>query len=427
MTSSTGTGAAQGETESAYAWVRLLASLALMTIGGAGMYSVTVVLPRIQAEFGVARGDASLPYTLTMVGFGLGGVLMGRLSDRFGIVLTVLVGACGLGLGFYVAGSSANLWQFSLAQGLLMGLLGTSATFAPLVADTSQWFTRRRGIALAICMSGNYMAGAVWPPIIQHFVDSVGWRHTYMGIGLFCFVSMLPLALVLRRRLPAQVATGAPSSAAQSPSNGRLARPLGMTPGALQALLCVAGVSCCVAMSMPQVHIVAYCGDLGFGAARGAEMLSLMLGMGVLSRLASGWISDHIGGLRTLLLGSTLQGIALLLFLPFDGLVPLYLVSGMFGLFQGGIVPSYALIVREYFTPKEAGARVGTVLMATLFGMALGGWMSGAIFDWTGSYKAAFLNGIAFNLLNLSIVLYLLYRAQRLPGAGWHGGMPRAA
>ena len=427
MTSSTGTGAAQGETESAYAWVRLLASLALMTIGGAGMYSVTVVLPRIQAEFGVARGDASLPYTLTMVGFGLGGVLMGRLSDRFGIVLTVLIGACGLGLGFYVAGSSANLWQFSLAQGLLMGLLGTSATFAPLVADTSQWFTRRRGIALAICMSGNYMAGAVWPPIIQHFVDSVGWRHTYMGIGLFCFVSMLPLALVLRRRLPEQVATGAPSSAAQSPSNGRSARPLGMTPGALQALLCVAGVSCCVAMSMPQVHIVAYCGDLGFGAARGAEMLSLMLGMGVLSRLASGWISDHIGGLRTLLLGSTLQGIALLLFLPFDGLVPLYLVSGMFGLFQGGIVPSYALIVREYFTPKEAGARVGTVLMATLFGMALGGWMSGAIFDWTGSYKAAFLNGIAFNLLNLSIVLYLLYRARRLPGAGWHGGMPRAA
>ncbi len=427
MTTATGPAALLGETESAYAWVRLLASLALMTIGGAGMYSVTVVLPRIQAEFGVARADASLPYTLTMVGFGLGGVLMGRLSDRFGIVLTVLVGAVGLGLGFYVAGSSANLWQFSLAQGFLMGLLGTSATFAPLVADTSQWFTRRRGIALAICMSGNYLAGAVWPPIIQHFVDSVGWRHTYMGIGLFCFASMLPLALVLRRRLPVQAVPVAALTALQTEAAAQSSRPLGMSPAALQTLLCVAGVSCCVAMSMPQVHIVAYCGDLGFGAARGAEMLSLMLGMGILSRLASGWISDHIGGLRTLLLGSVLQGIALLLFLPFDGLVPLYLVSGMFGLFQGGIVPSYALIVREYFTPKEAGARVGTVLMATLFGMALGGWMSGAIFDWTGSYKAAFLNGIAFNLLNLSIVLYLLYRARRLPGAGWHGGMPRAA
>ncbi len=408
-----------------------MASLALMTIGGAGMYSVTVVLPRIQAEFGVARADASLPYTLTMVGFGLGGVLMGRLSDRFGIVRTVLVGACGLGLGFYMAGSSTSLWQFSLAQGFLMGLLGTSATFAPLVADTSQWFTRRRGIALAICMSGNYLAGAVWPPIIQHFVESVGWRHTYMGIGLFCFASMLPLAMVLRRRLPVQAvvnsATTPDLAALQPAASAQSARPLGMSPAALQALLCVAGVSCCVAMSMPQVHIVAYCGDLGFGAARGAEMLSLMLGMGILSRLASGWISDHIGGLRTLLLGSTLQGIALLLFLPFDGLVPLYVVSGMFGLFQGGIVPSYALIVREYFAPQDAGARVGTVLMATLFGMALGGWMSGAIFDWTGSYQAAFLNGIAFNLLNVSIVLYLLYRARRLPGGGGLTGLPRTA
>ena len=412
----------QADTESAYAWMRLLVSLALMTIGGAGMYSVTVVLPRIQAEFGVARADASLPYTLTMVGFGLGGILMGRLADRFGVMVPVMIGAVGLGLGFVAAGSAGSVLQFTLAQGVLMGLLGTSATFAPLVADTSQWFTRRRGIALAICMSGNYLAGAVWPPIVQHFVGSVGWRQTYMGIGVFCLVAMLPLALVLRRRPPAAVALAELSASAQSLGDASPASPksaatpaghLGLSPAMLQGLLCVAGVSCCVAMSMPQVHIVAYCGDLGFGAARGAEMLSLMLGMGVVSRLVSGWISDHIGGLRTLLLGSVLQGIALLLFLPFDGLVPLYVVSGMFGLFQGGIVPSYALIVREYFSPVEAGARVGTVLMTTLFGMALGGWMSGKIFDLTGSYKAAFFNGIAFNLLNISIVLFLLYRVRR--------------
>ncbi len=402
------------DTESAYAWIRLVVSLALMTIGGAGMYSVTVVLPRIQAEFGVARADASLPYTLTMVGFGLGGILMGRLADRFGVMMPVLIGAVCLGFGFIGAGYAGSLWQFSLAQGILMGLLGTSATFAPLVADTSQWFTRRRGIALAICMSGNYLAGAVWPPIIQHFVDSVGWRQTYIGIGVFCLVSMLPLALFLRRRPPVLPAMAAASPAVQSSIGPDPQRPLGLSPATLQILLCVAGLSCCVAMSMPQVHIVAYCGDLGFGAARGAEMLSLMLGMGVVSRLASGWISDHIGGLRTLLLGSVLQGVALLMFLPFDGLVPLYVVSGMFGLFQGGIVPSYALIVREYFTPQEAGARVGTVLMATLFGMALGGWMSGVIFDMTGSYKAAFVNGIVFNLLNVSIVLFLLYRVRLL-------------
>ena len=419
-----------GDAESAYAWWRLAVSLALMTLGGVGMYGVTVVLPPIQAEFGVARGDASLPYTLTMIGFGLGGILMGRLSDRFGVMVPVLGGAVGLSLGFVAAGMSSSLWQFTLAQGLLIGLLGTSATFAPLVADTSRWFTRRRGIALAICMSGNYLAGALWPPVIQHFIDSVGWRQTYVGIGVFCLLLMLPLAWVLRRPPPALPApvplTSVGSAVTAAPASER---PLGLSPGMLQALLLVAGVSCCVAMSMPQVHIVAYCTDLGFGAARGAEMLSIMLGMGIASRLISGWISDHLGGLRTLLLGSVLQTVALLLFLPFDGLVPLYLISGLFGLFQGGIVPSYALIVREHFSPMQAGARVGTVLMATLFGMALGGWMSGAIFDLTGSYQAAFLNGIGFNLLNVAIVLFLLQRAKR-SGVGlgrWPVRSPAAA
>ena len=405
---------ARYEAESTYAWTRLLVSLALMTIGNSGMYTVTVVLPRLQAEFGVTRADASLPYTLTMIGFGVGGILMGRLSDRFGVMIPVMIGAVGLGLGYIAAGNASSLLLFSLAQGMMMGLLGTSATFAPLVADTSRWFTRRRGIALAICMSGNYVAGAIWPPVIQHFIDSVGWRQTYIGTGIFCLVTMLPLALLLRRPPPDIETPTVMNSAAPVAHCADALRPLGLSPAILQTLLCVAGVSCCVAMSMPQVHIVAYCGDLGFGAARGAEMLSLMLGMGIVSRLVSGWISDHIGGLRTLLLGSLLQGVALLLFLPFDGLVPLYVVSAMFGLFQGGIVPSYALIVREYFTPKEAGARVGTVLMATLLGMALGGWLSGVIFDLTGSYKAAFVNGIAFNLLNVSIVVYLLYRARAM-------------
>ena len=402
--------AAQEDIESRYAWMRLAVSLLLMTIGGSGMYSVAVVLPRIQQEFGLARGDASLPYTLTMIGFGLGGVLMGRLADRFGVVTPVVIGAIGLGAGFVAAGLAPTFWLFCAIQGGLIGLLGTSATFAPLVADTSQWFDRRRGIALAICMSGNYTAGALWPPVMQHFIDSAGWRATYIGMGVFCMAAMVPLALVLRRRPPLHATAPATASGVAHGSD----RPMGLRAGTVQALLCVAGVSCCVAMSMPQVHIVAYCGDLGFGAARGAEMLALMLGLGVVSRLVSGVVSDRIGGLRTLLLGSVLQGIALLMFLPFKGLVSLYLVSGMFGLFQGGIVPAYALIVREHFSPKEAGARVGTVLMATLFGMALGGWMSGAVFDLTGSYRAAFLNGIGWNLLNVSIVLFLLYRVRSM-------------
>ena len=397
--------------ESPYAWARLSATLALMTLGGSGMYIISVALAPVQAEFGVARADASFPYTMTMIGFGLGGILMGRLSDRFGVMVPAMIGAVCLGTGFVLAGNATSLWQFSLAHGLLIGLLGTSATFAPLVADTALWFNRRRGIAVAICASGNYLAGAVWPPIVQYGFDTIGWRGTYVGVGIFCTATMLLIAIALRRRPPTMEAT----TQARALSNGQ--RPLGLSPNGLTAILAVAGVACCVAMSMPQVHIVAYCGDLGYGATNGARMLSIMLAFGIVSRLVSGWICDRIGGLRTLLLGSMLQGIALLLFLPFNGLVSLYVVSALFGLFQGGIVPSYAIIIREYFAPREAGVRTGIVLMATLFGMALGGWLSGAIFDLTGSYRAAFINGIAWNLVNLTIVLWLMRLSSRAPRA----------
>jgi MFS family permease len=398
--------AARAETasgvESTYAWLRLLASVLIGTIGGVGMWSVVVVLPAVQAEFGVDRAGASMPYTATMMGFAMGGILMGRLADRRGVVVPVFLGAFALCLGYVAAASATSLWQFTLAQGLLIGFLGASSGFGPLIADVSRWFTRRRGIAVGICASGNYLAGTVWPPTIQHFVETVGWRNAYIGVGIFCLVTMIPLALALRRPPPKQdePVAGAAGSAGRFPiSNNRL-----------QGLLVIAGLTCCFAMSMPQVHIVAYCGDLGYGVARGAEMLALMLGCGVISRLASGWISDKIGGVRTLLLGATLQGLTLALYLPFDGLTSLYIVSALFGLAQGGIVPSYAIIVREYLPAEEAGMRVGIVLMATIVGMALGGWMSGFIFDLTGSYRAAFLNGMAWNLVNVAIGCWLLYR-----------------
>jgi MFS family permease len=402
--------AARGTPESAYAWARLCAALALSAIGGVGMWSVIVALPAVQAEFGVARSEASLPYTMTMICFGFGGILMGRLADRLGILVPVMGGAVTLGLGYAVASQATSLWQFVLAQGLLVGVAG-SATFAPLIADTSLWFTRRRGMAVAIIASGSYLAGTVWPPVVQHFIEREGWRGTYLGIAVFCVVTMLPLALALQRRSP--LSGTAPATSATPPAAAWSSRPLGMTPAALQTVLIVAGLSCCVAMSMPQVHIVAYCHDLGHGAGRGARMLSLMLGLGVVSRLASGWICDRIGGRRTLLLGSSLQALALVLFLPFDGLASLYVLSALFGLVQGGIVPAYAVIVREFFPPEQAGVRVGTVLMATVFGMALGGWMSGVIFDLTGSYQAAFLNGILWNLLNVGIAVGLLRRPGR--------------
>jgi MFS family permease len=299
---------------------------------------------------------------------------------------------------------SHSLLQFALAQGLLMALLGCSVTFGPLMADVSHWFLRRRGIAVSICAAGSYLAGAIWPPVVQHLIAAYGWRHTHFAIGVFCLVTIMPLTLLLRRRPVLRRAAAA--------SGVRSGQPIpGMAPGLLQTLLMIAGVACCVAMAMPQVHLVAYCGDLGYGPAHGAQMLSLMLVCGIVSRIGSGVVADRIGGLRTLLLGSVAQAAALLLYLGFDGLTSLYLVSALFGLFQGGIVPSYALIVREYFPAREAGARIGLVLTATMLGMALGGWMSGVIFDATGSYRAAFANGIAWNALNAGIATLLLLRS----------------
>jgi len=392
------------EIESSFAWLRLVAALALGTIGSVGMWSFVVALPAVQAGFGVARADASLAFTLTMMGFGLGGVVMGRFADRYGIVWPVAIGALALGAGYALSGVAATIIQFALAQGLIG--LGSSATFGPLMSDISHWFARRRGIAVALASCGNYLAGTLWPPIVQYFVASEGWRATQIAIGILCVVTMLPLLLLMRRPTP-RSSDHAPV-AATGPADS-----LGVSPNTLMVLLCIAGVGCCVAMAMPQVHIVAYCGDLGYGPARGAEMLAAMMGFGIISRIASGFLADRFGSLQTLLAGSVLQGVALFLYLWFDGLVSLYVISALFGLFQGGIVPMYAIIVREHFSPAETGTRVGIVLMATLIGMAIGAWLSGAIFDLTGSYRAAFLNGLAWNVLNGGIVLWLLFR----PGA----------
>jgi MFS family permease len=395
---------AEAAPESAYAWLRLGICVLLSTIGGISLWSVVVVLPAVQTEFGVDRATASLPYTLTMVGFAIGGVMMGRLADRFGIMLPALIGAVALSIGYIAAAEATSLWQFALAHGLLIAFFGGAATFGPMVADVSHWFNRRRGIAMAIAASGNYLAGTIWPPLVQHFVQTIGLRQTLMDIGLLCAVTMIPLALLLRRRPPAHHV-----SVTTNISTGSL----GLSPAQLQAVLAVAGFCCCVAMSMPQVHIVAYCGDLGYGLTRGAEMLSLMLGLGIVSRVGSGFIADRFGGLPTLLIGSIGQMLALLLYLGFTGLMPLYAISALFGLVQGGLIPCYAIIIREYLPAREAGMRFGVVIMATLFGMAFGGWISGEIFDVTGSYRAAFANGALWNLLNACIAVALLSRKVR--------------
>lgn len=388
--------------DSRTAWTRLAISLAIATMGGIGLWSAVVVLPTLQQDFGIDRAGASLAYTVTTIGFALGGVVMGRLADRWGIIVPLTIASLSLGVGFILAALSQSYTQFLIVQSVLIGFFGSSGTFGPLVADVSQWFLRRRGIAVAIVASGNYLAGTIWPPFLQHAITAYGWRTTYIGIGILCMLTMLPLALLLRAR-PHFSDVASPAASGKAGHSGLLPRPPLLYPA-----LVLAGLACCVAMSMPQVHIVAYCADLGYGPARGAEMLALMLGFGVVSRLASGVLSDKIGGVGTLIIGSLLQLSALILYVPFDGLMSLYVISAFFGLAQGGIVPSYAMIIRDHFPAREAGTRISFVLTATVLGMALGGWMSGKIFDVTGSYHAAFLNGIAWNLLNGAIALWLL-------------------
>jgi MFS family permease len=393
------------EPDSAKAWLRLAATMLISTIGGVGMWSVVVALPSVQAEFAVPRSEASLPFTLAMVGFALGGVLMGRLFDRTGILAPLALGAVALSVGYLGAAAAGSLVAFACAHAVIG--FGTSVTLGPLMADISNWFVRRRGVAVTLCSSGNYLAGTVWPPIVQHAIALYGWRATHVGIALSCGAAMLLIGiLALRRHAPAAQATAGVAVRKGTPAA------FDLSARALQTLLALASVCCCVAMSMPQVHIVAYCGDLGYGVARGADMLALMMAFGIVGRIGSGFIADRVGGLPTLMLGSALQGVALLLYIFYDGLVSLYVISAVFGLFQGGIVPSYAIIVREYFPAKEAGARIGVILMMSLFGMALGGWMSGYIFDLSGSYRAAFFNGLGWNAVNGTIVLWLLFRRQ---------------
>ena len=391
--------------ESPYRWLRLTISLVVSTIGGIGMWSAVVALPAVQADFGIDRASASLPFTFAFSGYAFGGALMGRLADRLGIVTPLTIGAVMVGLGYISSSFSVAGWQYAIAYGVIG--LGSSAAFAPLMADISHWFTRQRGMTVAIVSCGSYVAGTIWPPAIEYALTSVGWRQTHALIGVLSMVMMLPLIfLALRPRAPAiHVDAVDVSDGAQ--------RALGLSPNALQATLMIAGVCCCVTMATPQVQIVAYCGDLGYGPGRGAEMLSLMMGLGVVSRLIAGSVADRLGGLTTLAILSTLQAIATFPYILFDDLGMLYVMSGIFGLFHGGLIPMYAVIVREYFSPHEAGARVGIVIGATLLGMALGGWMSGAIFDLTGSYRATFINAVIWNLFNLIILLWLLSRRRR--------------
>lgn len=397
-------------TDGHYSWFRLSISMLISTIGGVGIWAYVVIMPFVQDEFGGGRGEASFAFTTTMLGFAVGNYFIGRFVDRYGAAVPVAIAGSLTALGFALGAYADSILELALIQGALIGL-GTAAGFGPLIADVSHWFVRRRGLAVALVASGNYLAGALWSPLIEALIFENDWRFAFLVVAAAIVCTAVPLTFFLRKR-PDLAETQDQTKHVNSAPRGNSER-LGLSPKTIQVLLVAAGLGCCLAMSMPQVHIVAYCVDLGYGAVAGVTMLSIMLLTGVASRIASGFLMDRLGGVKTVLLGSSLQCLSLFLYIPFDGLVSLYVVSAVFGLAQGGIVPGYAIIIREYLPAKEAGARVGQVMMATVLGMALGGWMSGWLFDATGSYDIAFIHGIGWNLVNMLILTMLLLRTGR--------------
>lgn len=388
-------------TDSSYSWQRLACAMLIGIISNASLWTSVSLMPSLQGDFALTRTEASYPYIAIMLGFLIGSPALGRWSDRYGISRILLVASVVSSLAYVAGGLVHNFWLFLLTQ-VCVGL-GTAAGFAPLSADISHWFRRRRGLAVAIVSSAGYLSGVFWTTVIADVLQEGTWRDVHMIIGT-ALLTIVPLSFLLRRRVPRHVLDEADRSAAQN------AKDAGISPVAIKWILAIAGVSCCVAMAMPQVHIVALCLDLGYSIGRGNELLSMILLGGIVSRIVSGAIIDKVGGVRILLLGSVLQMLALCLYIPFDGLASLYVVSLIFGLAQGGILPSYPLIIREYLPARSAGAVIGFVSTATQFGMAFGGWLSGWIYDQTGSYFVAFVNGIGWNLVNITLIGLLLLR-----------------
>jgi len=391
--------------DSRYSWFRLVVTLIIAVFANTGMWAVITIMPSLEAEFNTARSVTSLPFTLNMMGFAIGNLVVGRMIDRFGVTFSVSVAAIFSATGYMLSSLTDDFYLLTSLH-LILGF-GTAAGFGPLISDISHWFLRHRGIAVALIASGNYLAGSLWPLFLSDVLIDNGWRDAYQILSLLTVVTIIPLAFLLRREVPAGAQQIASQLAQQKSAS------LNLSPKLLMILLGIAGISCCVAMSMPQVHIVSYCVGLGFGPAVGVQMLSLMLFGGVISRIVFGFIADRLGGIQTVLLGACLQCIALVMYIPFDGQTSLFIVSLIFGLSQGGIVPSYAVIVREYMPPEKAGGHVGFVMMMTVIGMALGGWMSGWVYDLTGSYQMAFINGIGWNAINLTIMVWLLNRHLR--------------
>lgn len=397
--SSDGPGLGSVSLDSAYSWRRLAYAVLIGLISNASLWTSVTLMPSLQEEFALSRTQASYPYIAIMAGFLVASPILGSLSDRFGIA-RLLFFASFVGSAGYLAGSYATSFPVFLLSQVVVGI-GTAAGFAPLAADISHWFRGRRGLAVAVVSSTGYISGILWASVIGQVLEHGNWRDVHLIIAV-ALLAIAPLSHLLRRRVPEAFLNDADRR------QDRSSQSAAMSASSVKWLLAIAGVSCCIAMAMPQVHLVSLCLDLGLTITQGNDLLATMLFGGIVSRIVSGAIIDKAGATRILLAGSMLQMLALGLYIPFDGLSSLYAVSLIFGLAQGGILPSYPIIVRDYLPARSAGAAIGFVATATQFGMAFGGWLSGWIFDQTGSYFVAFLNGIAWNAVNLGLIGFLI-------------------
>lgn len=390
--------------ETRYSWIAASLSVVILAMSFGSLWIIAVGLKQIAAETGGSRSVPSLASSLAWLGTGIGGLVMGRLADRFGIRWTVIFGSVCMAVGLLIS-SQGEPWHLYVGHGLFMGVLGNSGINAPLYIYVSRWFDKHRGSALALISSGSYIAGTIWPTIFERAIAHIGWRDTMFWYALVEVAVIVPIALIFLRPAPEVVIpAGAAGTSTTTP------RVFGWNANVVFLLLGFAGFCCCVTMSMPHAHLVALCTDLGISAARGAAMLSLLLGLGFLCRQLWGVISDRIGALLTLLISGTAQATAMSGFIFAHDEAGLFAVAGAFGIAFSGLVPAYVLAVREYFPAREAGWRVPAMLLMSGSGMAVGSWLAGAIYDHYAYYAPAFAVGVAFNLMNIAVLMVLVIR-----------------
>ena len=399
----------RAEVEGRGSWVAAGVTLALLSVSYGSPLVLIVGLKPITADLDTIRQVTSLAAALTWIGTGAGGILMGWLADRIGIRSTVVFGATMIALGLAIS-TLGSVWALYLGHFLFLGLLGNGAMFPPLMVYVSRWFEARRGTALALISSGQYIAGMVWPSVFEFGLAHYGWQMTMLVYAAVCLLVIPPLAILYLHPAPA------PHFADDEASPGRRRDVLGLPANLVLAVIAIAGFCCCVPMALPQSHLVAFCSDVGIPAATGAIMLSVLQACAFVSRQFWGWMADRVGGLLTLLAGSACQAVAIAAFMLTQSEAGLFAVSAAYGLGFSGIVPAYVLLVRELYPSREASWRVPTVLFVSMGGMAFGSWWAGALYDHYGYYAPAFASGVFFNLLNLSLLGCLVLR--RYSGGG---------